>query len=667
MTGRNSLPAVIFPAAALLALLALAGPAGAVELVRPGHLAAGDTYGYGVTASGTVVGDSENAGGNPIAFRWTPDGGMESLGALGGAYSYAYGVSSDGDVVAGTSQDGLGRDRAYCWTRATGMIDLGTFGGADSEAYAVSGDGRVVVGVAVDGANVDQSFHWTTGGGMVLITPLAGGVGSSAYAVNGDGTVVVGVSDTGARDEAYRWTSASGSVGLGVLSSVLFDFSDAYGVNADGSVVVGRSSSANYLYEGFRWTDATGMVGLGTLGGLSSEAYAVSDDGSIVVGMSDNPDGVSEGFVWTSLGMRSLNAMLADAGVDMTGLFIHEAIDVSGDGQTIVGNGYDATGAVATFLIRDAGVTTASALGQSLGELSAVASDISYMAMGTMRGLMDQADHLPEPGAVRFWLTGSLLGDASLPGRDQGGEGGLGISAGLADGLVLGSGLFLGRRSVDTLYGGNQQSNMFGPGAFLSYAPEPTGWRVKLGALYERASLTLDRGYPNGAGSTVASGATKGHVVSLSGHLGWVHPLTPVLAVQPYLEYDLQAMILDAYTETGTPFPVHFKERRDVMNKSRLGAELRCSARDDLDLWTWAAWSHRFETKGPSMSGHLVGLSDFTYGGARIDRDWGEFGGGLKYRPSDRVECYSRATAAVGNDRYAAPDLALTSGVSWAF
>jgi len=646
----------------------MATAAGAVELVQPGHLVAGDTYGYGVTASGVLVGDSENASGNPIAFIWTPDGGMVSLGTLGGTTSYADDVSADGTIVVGMSYTATGKSHAYYWSSATGlMYDMGTFGGDDSEAYAISDDGEVIVGYAEDVAGNYQSFYWTDIVSMVMIAPLAGGAGSCAYNVNSDGTVIVGVSDNGVYDEAYRWTSA-GTVGLGVIAAFGgYSESEAWGVSSDGSVVVGTSTSASSLFTAFRWTEETGMVSLGTLGGMFSFAYAVSDDGDIVVGSATNADGDSLGYVWTSLGMRSVNDLLTSAGVDMTGISVNECTAISGDGQTVVGNGLDASGTAATYLIRNAGITTAAALNQSLGQLSAVASDISYMAMGTMRGIMDQADHLPAPGTIRLWLSGSLLGDASLPGADKGGEGGLGVSAELADGLVLGSGLFLGRRKVDTLYGGSQQSNMFGPGAFLSYAPDPLGWRFKLGALYERASLALDRGYSNGSGSTVASGATKGHVLSLSGHLGWIHPLTPALSVQPYLEYDLQATILDAYTETDTPFPVHFNERRDIMNKSRLGAELRCSAWENLDLWTWAAWSHRFEEKGPSMSGYLVGLSDFTYGGAQIDRDWGELGGGLKYRPSDRVECYSRVTVAVGNDRYAAPDLALTSGVSWAF
>jgi uncharacterized protein YhjY with autotransporter beta-barrel domain len=153
----------------------------------------------------------------------------------------------------------------------------------------------------------------------------------------------------------------------------------------------------------------------------------------------------------------------------------------------------------------------------------------------------------------------------------------------------------------------------------------------------------------------------------MNGRLGWIHPLTALVAVQPYLEYEFQASALDAYTEENTPFPAHFDERRDIMNKSRLGCELRYADSDDLDLWGWAAWSHRFERKGPSMDGYLVGMSRFSYGGGPVDQDWAEVGSGFKYKPTRHTETFSRITFAFGNEHYAAPDIALTTGVAWDF
>ncbi|WP_419785753.1 autotransporter domain-containing protein [Pseudodesulfovibrio sp.] len=660
-----------FPLLCLL-LQVLLSPAtsAAVSVDSTGQLVPGyiHTYGYGVTSGGAIVGNGEDASSNRIAFYWTPTGGTVQL-SLGGTDSAADDISKDGGVVVGYADVG-GKDHAFYWEAASNtMHDIHDVVLAqNSEAYAVSSDGLVAVGGYQDWTGNEQSFYWTNSLGMIRINPVGTDTDSRAYGANADGSVIVGSSD-GVSTLAYRWTKASNTaVSLGVIAPFgTTSESEAFDVNADGSVVVGTSTSVSFRYAAFRWTEETGMVDLGDLGGFWTEARAVSDDGNIVVGFSMNSAMESEGFVWTGLGMKSVNDMLADAGVDMAGLKVEECTNISGDGTTIVGNGQDALGHYNAYLIRDAGIVTPSALNLSLTQLSAVASDISYMAMGTMRGIMDQADHLPAPGKSRFWIVGSLLGDTSLPGRDKGGEGGIGVSRELLNGLTLGTGLFLGRRSVDTKFGGSQDSSMFGPGAYLSYAPRPVGLRFKLGALYERAHLKLDRGYPNGAGSTVASGSTDGEVFSLSSHLGWMLPLSDTFSVQPYVEYEGQFTRLDAYSESDTPFPAHFNERRDTMSKGRLGMELRCAAAENLDLWSWAAWSHRFESKGPSMDGYLLGLNDFSFQGARIDQDWGEIGAGFKLRPSDNVEIYSRATAAVGNDRYAAPDLALTSGLSWSF
>jgi probable HAF family extracellular repeat protein len=100
--------------------------------------------------------------------------------------------------------------------------------------------------------------------------------------------VVVGQSedDTG-RSQAFRWTEATGTVGLGSLPG--FEESSL----ADGKVVAGqlihRATVASL--QAFRWSEASGMVLLGPLpGDNSSSVHAVSADGSIVAGTSQTRD-----------------------------------------------------------------------------------------------------------------------------------------------------------------------------------------------------------------------------------------------------------------------------------------------------------------------------------------------------------------------------------------
>jgi probable HAF family extracellular repeat protein len=199
-----------------------------------------------------------------------------------------------------------------------------------SRAFGVSAQESVVVGMSHSDSGV-EAFRWTSAGGMVGLGVIPGGSFPSYGAgVSADGSVVVG--DSGG--EAFRWTADGGMVGLGVMPGG--SSSRANGVSADGSVVVGDSGG-----EAFRWTAAGGMVGLGVIpGGSSSRANGVSADGSVVVGRSSSKERFAVAFIWNSTsGMRALEQVLTELGIDLTGWTLTYATGVSVDGLTIVGSG----------------------------------------------------------------------------------------------------------------------------------------------------------------------------------------------------------------------------------------------------------------------------------------------------------------------------------------
>jgi probable HAF family extracellular repeat protein len=346
--------------------LALASPAETAPMFMGlGDLPGGifNSQALAVSADGsTVVGRGSTAdatSGFTEAFRWTQTGGMVGLGLLPvdldpnlfGRGSNAYAVTADGSTVVGWSETGPSVE-GFRWTSDGGMVGLGDLpgGGSNSYAYGISADGSVVVGEGTSAGSVpNQAFRLTLEGGMVGLGDLPGGsFDSSARAISADGTVIVGVGHNSASNvEGFRWTSEGGMVPLGDLPGGPFD-SEPTAVSPDGSVIVGISRSASGL-EAFRWTSEGGIVGLGDLpgGSFSSEAFAVSADGSIVLGTSADSSGQKGAFIWDpSNGMRPLDQVLMDLGIDLATWRLVAATGISADGLTIVGYGSNPDGDV---------------------------------------------------------------------------------------------------------------------------------------------------------------------------------------------------------------------------------------------------------------------------------------------------------------------------------
>jgi probable HAF family extracellular repeat protein len=322
-----------------------------------------DSSATGVSADGSVVVGNGNPASGGGAFRWTAATGPVALNGLPGRTS-AEAVSGDGATVVGWFQAvPQGRIEAFHWNTATGALGLGDLVGDSfqSESFDVSADGSVVVGTAIasgaqpgQGSRHLEAFRWTAATGMVGLGDLQGGnYWSDARGVSTDGSVVVGWSyNASSQSEAMRWTSATGMVSLGYLPKLEFPGSDATDVSDDGSVVVG-TSGVDTGEEAFRWTSAGGMVGLGDLpgGGFQSKANGVSGDGGVVVGNGETSTG-KHGFVWTQAnGMERLQDILASKGA--TGIEGWEHLTIGGissDGRWIVGSGTNPSGFSEAFL-----------------------------------------------------------------------------------------------------------------------------------------------------------------------------------------------------------------------------------------------------------------------------------------------------------------------------
>lgn len=332
----------------------------------------------GVSADGlTVVGVSSSAIADEIrneAFVWTLTEGIQGLGVPEGRLlSEASGISNDGSVIVGRTihADSSSGKEAFRWTLDGGMQDIGDFvGGAyDSNAIGVSGNGNTVIGYGRVAWGV-MAMYWSMSKGMTGIDNDYS-VNSIANAVTDNGAVIVGKhevqkaieGETITVKEAFRWQQNTGITGIGFLAFPpgTYPFSIAYDVTPDGSVIVGNSGyvlNGQAMGEAFRWTTSDGMQGLGTLRTdipSNSTALGVSADGSVVVGYTDTDEIIrKQAFIWTEKdGMRTLSEVLInEAGLNLAGWKLVEAIGISADGLTIVGNGVNPNKELEAWIIK---------------------------------------------------------------------------------------------------------------------------------------------------------------------------------------------------------------------------------------------------------------------------------------------------------------------------
>ena len=155
-------------------------------------------------------------------------------------------------------------------------------------------------------------------------------------------------------------------------------YTHAYDISGDGSTVVGLSygtqGCGTSTIRGFKWTAAGGTVALPKFDAPSraSRANAVNYDGSVIVGWDDSNSGQRRGVQWRN-GAPSL--------IRRNNLSVGEALDVSADGQYIVGqSNSSATNSNDWLWSQSSGVQLLGALpGQDSGLTGALNDDASVI------------------------------------------------------------------------------------------------------------------------------------------------------------------------------------------------------------------------------------------------------------------------------------------------
>jgi probable HAF family extracellular repeat protein len=263
---------------------------------------------------------------NLAAGTFTPLGTLEGYTA-----STASAVSSDGTVVVGTATTRAGARQAFRWTAAQQAMAIGRLpGGTWSSAMSVSDNGDVVVGEADGGTPPAlHAFRWTADRGSAELPALQGASVCTATGISADAGVVSGTCLT-INDEAFRWTEAAGTVGLGQFGSGSNSTSSASAVSGDGHIIGGAGHPA--LNGAVIWDARNVPFVIGTLPAMTGGTVsAMSNDGSIVVGVAADAQARLHAFRWSRLtGIGPL------PGADFQGTY---ASGTSGDATRTVGWG----------------------------------------------------------------------------------------------------------------------------------------------------------------------------------------------------------------------------------------------------------------------------------------------------------------------------------------
>ena len=314
---------------ALLAAAPASAATTAYTMTDLGNLGGGVSQGFGINASGEVVGRSwlnkvfSFKCGRHIChftqndpFSWSA-GKMTDLGTLGAmTESEATAVNSAGDVVGGSNREAI-------LVQNGTMTDLGP-----GEATGINSSGQIV-GYSTQGAFTISNGTRTTLPGLSSANPI-----SSAAGIN-DNNQIVGASDNASGwSQAVMWSNGT-VTDLGTLGGPQ---SAAYAINNNGQVT-GWAQTSSDATDLFLWSNGT-MTDLGTFG-QDPVGEAINDHG-VIVGQSDNG-----AWIWSGGVFQNLNNLIPPG----SGFTLTDAPAINDNGQIVATGTSNTSGQTHAFLL----------------------------------------------------------------------------------------------------------------------------------------------------------------------------------------------------------------------------------------------------------------------------------------------------------------------------
>ncbi len=241
-------------------------------------------------------------------------------------------ISFDGTVAAGACDT-----FPVTWKGTAPSIFGLTIGTSSATLAGANLDGTILTGTLVASDGFTQHSGLWTSTTPTLLTELGPSTGSNAVGMSSDGSFIVGnvflSSSAAGLGQAYRWTRATGVMGLVPLIPGTPAFSQAVGVSANGDKVI-------FIAKGFGtavWTASTNALALLP---TTFSPRAISGDGTTVVGNDPNVPALWTGGTTST----DLTARITSLGVNLGGFVLNEVTAVSNNGKVLVGSGSSSTG-----------------------------------------------------------------------------------------------------------------------------------------------------------------------------------------------------------------------------------------------------------------------------------------------------------------------------------
>lgn len=284
--------------------------------------------------------------------------GVRSLKTQVGSpfFDFATGVSEGGRVSALHGEPVV----SGAWDQASGWTDIPSYfaEGCDQNrggAWDISVDGQTMVGFDWNGCT-PQAMRYTDVGGTWTTQPLEL-LGSTfegsenppvnrATVVSGNGLVAAGFAQTALVD---RWPAVWQANGTGSLlaSGVTEDTpGEILSINHDGSVMAGTWGNQGFVWDNGTVAFMESLPPIDPFAGTYPNAIAAGNQ--LVFGGSGG-----SAFVWTAAGgMRNLQEIAVENGIDVQGVTLVTVKAASADGTIVVGQAVNASFRSMSFVLK---------------------------------------------------------------------------------------------------------------------------------------------------------------------------------------------------------------------------------------------------------------------------------------------------------------------------